>query len=437
MVFASISVALMAWGLYAQRKCWTYDAGRPFWRCEAPNFFIELLSAPPVVLSRPITNALHNAPSFLAYVVELPFIFVWWWFIGTRLDFGLLGVGPLKRRRVWLGFYSALIALLLAFFSLSLWEGIQFYQKYSYLHENPYLASIANPRSLPLQLWSLILIVGFALAVVRIARGRTGQLGNALVPPRTLRLFALGFGLYCMCAAILVWHSKLVERQEQTAFELQRILVKGRVLDDSGAPVYAIKVSLVPILDSGALAENESAYDFTNKDGEYTLSPEQAGSFNLAVQWEAPPSTKLPFLPRYYPDSIDPKQAEVLQIAAARHMTMSPIRLRWLGLVKVPVMVSWSGGKPEPDAHLLFFNSQFPESGIIGSESLNPDADGTVSLPVGFDYEASAQVECDAGPKIESTSTPRLRLSLKLANPRPEPLHFVLPGNPCRIWHPQ
>jgi hypothetical protein len=436
-VFSLASVCLMAWGIYAQARCWTYDSGRPFWKCEAPDFFIELLSAPPVLLSRPLTNAIDNFPSYFPYLVELPLIFLWWWFLGTRLDFGLLGVGSYKYRRSWISPYSTLIVLLVALLSWSLGEDIQFFEKYSYLSVNPYLGAIADLRWLPLRLWLLILIVGLGLAALRLARGQTGRLDKKLVGARTLRLFALILGLYISGATVAVWHSKLLEQQRQAEYDLHRIVIKGRVLDGRGAPVYAIEVNLVPVLENGDVPEKDSAHDFTNENGEYTLAPEEAGRFMLGVQWNAPPSPMLPFLTRYYPDTVDPKQAEILQIPPARHMTMKPMRLPRISLVKVPVSVSWAGGKPEPEAFLLPINTQYPHSGVVGLEALHPENDGTISLPVGFDYEITAQVDCDGGAKIGNAFTPPVALSLKTVPATIAPMHFLLPGEPCRIWHPK
>ena len=431
----------MAWGLYVERQCMFYDAGRPFWPCEAPDFALRLLSAPPIVVALLLANTWRTAPSYFAYITELPLILCWWWFVGTRLDLGILGVGRYRLRRVWLSFFIASFALLLSVFAWLQWEDVQYYRTYSYVVGNPYLASIKNLKLVGSRLWLLVFIFAFGLAAQRVARGRTGQTDSKLASPRTIRLFGLGLALYCACAAGAVWHSKLEEQRRQAEYDLHRIIIQGRILDNRGSPVYAIKVDLVPILKNGeiphgAITYDETASDFTNKNGEYLLSPGQAGRYVLSVQWDAPPSTSHPFLTRYYPNSADLKHAETLEITPAQHLTLNLIQLQRLDLVRVPVSVSWSDGKPEPDAYLLFTNIQYPQFGAIGNEALHPSDDGTVSLPIGFDYDATAQVDCDDGPKINSAYTPRLTFSLKSASVQIQPLHFVLPGNPCRVWHP-
>lgn len=332
-VFGVLSIVLMALGLYVERRCVFYDAGRPFWPCETPDFTLKLLSAPPMVVALPLANMWRTAPSYFTYVVELPLIVLWWWFVGTRLDFGLLGVGLYRRRRVWLGIFIALIGLFLTFFGWLLWEDIQFYRSYPIFDANPYLASIKNLRLLPLRLWLVVLILAFGLAALQVARGRTGQSEKKLMSPGSLRLCILALGLYGVAAAVTIRHSESVKQQQQVEYDLHRIIIKGRVLDDRGSPVYAVEVDLIPVLDGGAAAEEEAAHDFTNKDGEYVLNPEQAGRYLLSVQWNAPPSTSLPFLTRYYRDATDLNQAETIEISPAQHLTMNALQLQRVGLV--------------------------------------------------------------------------------------------------------
>jgi hypothetical protein len=428
----------MAWGIYVEWRCIGYDAGKPFWPCETPDFILELINGPAIIVAKPLANLWQTAPLYFAYVVELPLILGWWWLVGTRLDFGLLGVGMYTRRKTWLGVFAALLILLVTLFGWSLWDDIRFYRMYPYLGTNAYFTSMRSLRSLPFLLWSLVLIFAFGLAASRVARGQKGQIDKRLASSRTLRVCGIGLCLYCVCAAGAVWHTKLVEKQREAEYDLHRIIIKGRVLDDRGLPVYAIEVSLVPILKIGETSPWGVDDDFTNENGEYAFSPDQPGQYLLSVQWNVPPSADHPFLTRYYPDAAYPKQAETLEITPAKHLYLNPIHLqKRLELVKVPVSVSWSNGTPEPEAYLLFINTQYPESGVIGSESLHPDSDGTVSIPNGFAYSATAQVECDAGENIKSAYTPELTISLKSPSVHTMPLHFILPGLPCRVWHPK
>jgi len=431
-----VALTLMAWGVHANRQCSTYDAGRPFWQCEAPYFFLALLNAPAVALVRPIVNLLLVAPSFRTYLYEMPFILFLWWFIGTRIDFGILGVGAYRRRRAWVAVLSVAAAVLLEVLSWSVSEEIAFHRSYPSFGGFGYFRLLGDLMSLPVYLWLVALFPGLGIAIIRISRGQTGQTDRTLARPVTKRLAALGFAAYCACASGLLWHARNVERRTQAEYDLRSVIIKGRVVDDRGLPVYAIEVDLVPTFVDSELQWARAIRDWTNENGEFIFRPEDKGRYFLSVLWDAPPSSRLPFLPRYYPDATEQSQAEILEITPALHLNLAPIKLHRLELVKVPVSMSWLNGKAEPGAYLLFNNPLFPNHGAIGDESMHPDKEGMVSLPAGFEYQASAQVDCDAGQRISSARTPLLTFSTK-PGISVAPLHLVFPGEPCNVWHPK
>jgi len=413
-----------AWG------CDVYDEERINWHCEGADFTLELLSAPPIAFAEQVASSWRTAPYFFSYVLGFPLILLWWWFIGTRLDFGLLGVGRYRHRRIWLGVLFSSFLFLLAFLAWSFWHGARAWQ----FARNPYQASIVDLRLLPLRLWLLILIFAFGLAALRVARGGAGRIDAKLAIPRTLGLFALGLGLYCIGAACAVRQYKSMERQWLAEYDRLHIMIQGRVLDDRGLPVHGIEVELVPVFAKGETPHWVADPGFTDENGEYTLRPFEGGQFILSVQGDAPPNTQHPFLSRYYPDATDPKQAETLDITPAQHRTMNPIRLQRLQLVKVPVSVLWSDGTPEPDVYFSFMNTSYPEFGAIG-EMMPAAPDGTVSLPMGFEYLGTVKTDCAKGESTESVFTTGWTFSLKSANEITKPLRIVLPGNPCRKWH--
>jgi hypothetical protein len=435
LVFGPIAVALMAWGVHADQQCIFYDAGRPFWPCEAPNFILGSLNAPAVALAQPLANVWRAAPSYFVHVIELPLVLLWWWFLGTRLDFGLLGIGAYRHRRAWIGVLAAALVAFLALLGDWIWQDILFQRAYPYLKETRYLALLRLLKEAPVCLWLVASTSALSVATFRIARGTTGHAGQKLASPRVKRLALLGLAVYCVSSAGLFWHVRSVERRRQAEYDLRSLIVMGRVVDDRGLPVEAIEVSLVPLLDDSDAHSQQAVQEFTDENGEYILRPEATGRYFLSVSWNAPPSTKRPFLTRYYPDASDRSHAEILELTAARHLSLAPIRLNRLELVKVPVSVSWSNDKPEPDAYMFFTNTLYLNYGSIGNEALYPDEDGTVSLPVGFEYRASAQVNCDGGKTIDNEYTPKLTFSTKSTDIPVGPQHFVLPGNPCQIWH--
>ena len=438
-VVGVVSVVLMAWRLHIPAwGCDVIDEVRINWHCDGSDFVLESMSAPAIIVADHLSATWPSGPREFIYVVELPLIVLWWWFVGTRVDFGLLGTGRYKNRHVWLGVLLASFALFLASLGWSLWRGIRLYRAYSDFGTNPYLASIEDLRSLPLRLWLVTLTVAFGLAALRIARGCAGQSDKKLVSLRTIRLFGFGLAVYCACAAGEVWHSKLAQRRFLAEYDLRHIIIRGRVVDESGSPASGIKVDLVPVHADGKMMEGKLVvYDggsdyITDLNGEYILRPWEAGRYLLAVQWKEPPSASAPFLTRYYPDSPDPRQAEILEITPARHLTVNSIRLQRLGLVKVPVSVFWSDGTPEPDVYFTFLNTSYSRN--VG-EMMPAAPDGTVSLPMGFEYLGTVKTDCAKGQSTESVFTTGWTFSLKSAKAITKPLRIVLPGSPCRKWH--
>jgi hypothetical protein len=114
-----------------------------------------------------------------------------------------------------------------------------------------------------------------------------------------------------------------LERRKQAEYDLRSVIIKGKVVDDRGLPVSAVEVDLVPLLEDIDAQSRQTVKEWTDKNGDYTLRSERTGRFFLAVLWNAPPSTKLPFLTRYYPDAPDQRHAETLEITAARHVSLT------------------------------------------------------------------------------------------------------------------
>jgi hypothetical protein len=86
----------------------------------------------------------------------------------------------------------------------------------------------------------------------------------------------------------------------------------------------------------------------------------------------------------------------------------------------------------------MFHNPQFPEEAVIGSEAPYVEAGrGSMTLPVGFKYQASASVQCDAGTRIDQReSKPVQPVSIVAETPAHE-LTFVIPGRSCQLWAPR
>ena len=309
-----VALALMLWGVHVDQRCIGYDAGRPFWPCETPNYITELIAAPAVAVGQGLSNIWRTAPDHFNYAIELPCILLLWWFLGSRIDFGLLGTGEYRKRRLYATLMAVASAMLIGLLCWSFWEEIKFHQKFSSAANWGYFRIVADFRSLPAFLWLTAFAVGFGVAAFSVFRGKTGQRGKLLASLRAKCIAALGLTIYALCVTVVCLRLRAVERRRQAEVDLHSVIIKGKVVDDRNSPVSAIEVDLVPILENSDLQTLRKVATWTDENGDYTLRPENTGRFFLSVLWKAPPSPRLPFLTRYYHDAPDQLSAEIFEI---------------------------------------------------------------------------------------------------------------------------
>lgn len=427
----------MVWGVYTRSPCAHYDAGQPFWPCEAPNYFLSLFNFPAIAAAHGLLASSMGDPANLDYVVELPLIVLWWWFVGTRADFGLLGLGRYRRRLLWVSLLVVAAVGLICLLGWSIRQEISLHQRYPHFANYGYLWSLSTVRSAALYPWLVFFICIFAIAAVRIFRNDVDLRTGELISQNARTLSCLIFMAYLIFAGIIYWRLHVLDERQKTALDLKSMIVKGKILDELRAPIVGIKVDLVPLFKTGDAQWSQAVSDWTDEKGDYILRPEEVGDYFLSVLWQAAPDKKQPFLTRYYPDAPDEAHAEKLNLKQAQHLTLAAMQLHRLDVVRVPVKVVWSNGKPEPDAYLFFTNSLFPKQGAIGNEGVYPDSEGRISLPADFDYKANAQVECDGESSINHEYSISVNLSTRPGAMPNEPLLFVLPGTPCKVWHPK
>jgi len=384
-----------------------------------------------------MTSPLYDLPFHLNYFIDLPLIVLWWWFAGTRIDCGLLGTAAYRRRRTWIAVTAGATIVLVATLAWSISEEITFYRTFPSAVGYGFLRFFGDVRSLPLYLWLIVLISAFGTAAFRLIRKRAQAAPVTLISRRGKRVSAFILSIYIACVCGYFAHEKTLERQRQAEYDLHSIIVRGKVIDDRGVPIKAIEVHLVPMFKTGDIQSYETVHDWTNDKGEYTLRPEEVGNYFLAVLWNAAPDHKHPFLTRYYPDEATQEGAATLTLTAEKHLDLALMKLHELPLVRVPVSVSWSNGKLEPDATVYFTNKLYLKQGPIGQEARQPDDDGKMSLPANFDYTAGANVECEGGQSKHQAYTREVEFTTKPAGLPTEPIRLVLLGDPCTVWHPK
>lgn len=417
----------MAADWYVIRRCMGYDAGRPFWPCDATRFALVMLNAPAIVIARPLAWIERLGVAPMSYLVEFPFIVGWWWFVGTRLDFGLLGVGRKQ--------YPRLTATLLCVFSLGLIVLLGDSVK-SHLQYRHYMAEhgwIADPMLLLWKvgsaIWLVVLCVLSCIAIIRLLQGGRGK-GEQLVSRKAMLRAGVCCVAYTAAAAGLYWFIPFEAARKAAEIERLSSTVQGRVVDERGLPVYGVEVELVPLSKIPAEQWKQMVNGWTDKNGEYSLKTMNFGPHFLAARWNAGPGNDSAFSDRYYPAVENERDAERLVISESSHLKLKTMQVHSIPLEKVSVLVRWEDGTPEPLAYLYLKNLSYPE--FRGwTDHLRPQKDGTVSLPVGFEYKVQGQVKCDVGNRLEDLQTPSAMVTTRSKTGKVE---LVLPGKPCTPW---
>ncbi len=84
-----------------------------FWPYQAIYLLLFTINAPAFVLSMPILKLLNLQTLSLQYGVWLPAIVGWWWWIGTRMDCGILGRRSSRHAKLVAGVLSTVSLILL------------------------------------------------------------------------------------------------------------------------------------------------------------------------------------------------------------------------------------------------------------------------------------------------------------------------------------
>lgn len=213
--------------------------------------------------------------------------------------------------------------------------------------------------------------------------------------------------------------------------------ITGSVADDSDTSISGIEVELMPLDKVGDQRWYATKRDWTNAQGKYVFSKIDPGEYIIAVQMRGAPDGRHPFAGVYYPGVDAEADADRVYVVTGTSLELYPVQLRRLDVVTLKVNVEFEDGSRPNRSNLLFHNLSFPQQAVIGDEA--PDIQngkGEFTLPVGFDYYASAAVDCSGGSRIETReSRPRQRLHVVNDN-LPNELTFIIPGSPCTLWSP-
>ena len=104
-----ISLPLVIWDIHNGRVIesmgMAWDTGAPVWPYQASDILLRCLNGPAYFIAQPLANVSRlGGPSH--FVIVFPAILSWWWFLGSRLDYGWPAV---KTRWRW-PFFALLAA---------------------------------------------------------------------------------------------------------------------------------------------------------------------------------------------------------------------------------------------------------------------------------------------------------------------------------------
>jgi hypothetical protein len=227
MVFSLMSVALMAWDWHESFRRMFFDTGAPLWPYQTPTCLLLLFDAPALVLSRLVLGFAELGRIPMTYLVQLPFVVVWWWFVGTRVDFGLMGGRRHRHPRLLATSLSFLVAALILFLGLEVKSEI-FYWNYMKSHGWAPELTIRDVLDAGSILWSFVLIVASCLAIRQLLRGGSWSHDAPLVSRRNKLWVASGFTVYTAFVCLVFWHIRRVEAQEQADTDLRSACVQGQ-----------------------------------------------------------------------------------------------------------------------------------------------------------------------------------------------------------------
>ena len=168
-MFGSLSLALFAWEHQNNRVIesmgMAWDMGPPIWPYQAVPLFSYALNAPAYIVCWPLIKLINAPADWIEYAIWLPAITALWWWVGARMDFGLLGRGKWPHTKL-VAVVLLLDSLMLVALAVAIAVG-EYHSFQLYWPGHPPIYAILLLRAMGPMLWCLL----FALAFVRSAIG--------------------------------------------------------------------------------------------------------------------------------------------------------------------------------------------------------------------------------------------------------------------------
>ena len=156
--FGGLTAALMCWDIHnmhvIESMGMAWDTGAPFWPYRTASFFLFAINFPAFALAAPLF-LLGQLQTYPTRIMILPLIALWWWWVGTRIDFGILGRRRYRHPKVIGGILVAVAIGLLFWAIQTAVSEFQFRTKYDLEFRANYLFLVTT--TIPIVSWCLIL----------------------------------------------------------------------------------------------------------------------------------------------------------------------------------------------------------------------------------------------------------------------------------------
>ncbi len=439
LVFGFLAVGLIAWDLHNQRVIQSmgmaWDTGAPIWPYQASSLFLVALNAPAFVLATPFFFLLHLPTMEMRHPVLLPMIVFCWWWIGTRLDFGVLGRHHYRRPRALACVLAACAVMLFSAGAYGLINDVRWWRSYGHALPPVYLLLLL--RTAGAVLWSFVIAAGCSLAAVRLFQGRLPEVSHKRKHPLLSAFAALG--IVVLVAISLIGNApEIIVDPESCVSDRESGCIHGTIAAQDGQPVQGIEVEAVPSDKTGDARWSARAYEWTDKEGRYSFDRLGAGEYFVSVHYYDAPDARHPYATTLYPGVALEQRAEKVVVKAASRTMLGELRLQTLPLTTIRVQVIWPDGTSPEWSNLLFHNVSYPSQAVIGDVAPAIEKGrGEFTLPEGFDYNARAKVDCDGESTIESRESRPVQQIKVGGESSPRELIFTVPGPPCKLWRPK
>lgn len=437
-LFGLVAAALIAWDYHNQQiiKSMGMDTDAPIWPYQMPWILLQTINVPALLVSAPFFFILDIYTLNAHYPLLFLSILLFWYWVGSRLDWGLLGYRTYRHPKRWAIFLIASAASLLGFAGWITWQDSWNWITYATRPFFPACLSLLPTAGIAL--WFLILSCGAALAAFRLLKGIDQKQTD--VPPH-IRLSKLHPVIIALIVVSAIFFSRIIDKKmmkpDEQVEDPTLGTISGSIVETNGKPIKDIGVDLIPTERKGDHQWTQIKREWTNKQGSYRFKDLNPGNYLLAVHKDEAPYGNHPFAKTFYPGVSNETEAGKIVVRSMSHIYLHPLSLQRLKTITLKIKVSWADGSLPAGSDLFIHNESYPKQPIIGNIVLGVEhGKRELILPLGYKYQATAYVDCSAGNKIDKRGSIPVKIDAN-ADSFPGEIAFTIPGPACGLWYPK